>query len=882
MGRGVGGLPSAVVATPEKPPRLALRDAELAVARVHVAERAGQLLFSALMLANDRRRFKRPLLQWALLGAATCESAWLATRLLRRGTYRDRAALWVDTTFAALGLIVCQAGLGEGDGAPWMKNVAIGAAHGCAGFDDGVERFAATCVLGSAAMWCGTRPAGEAQTAGLMLGFNDVVNWAGQQVAARIYVSAHRRYAVLAEEATAVTVARATEASAEAERSRQHQRLHATTVDVLRELARVDDVEVATGIARREAMRLRHALRTRGDRRFTLDLALQDACESVAAGGLSVDLVTSELDSDVTLEAAEALRHAVELSLSAAREVDRVRRAVVRAANDSSTVTVTIRHQGDGFEIGAGSAYETRLRAITTGLAAAGGVDEIWSAAGRGVRVTLRVPRVERSTREGAVYQPPNDLPDGRVRLTGTGDDDVADGDDHIVGRWYDGIVDATQDEVRDIGVVDDFEPRVSGEPLEPSPQQRLARDDSGGRWSFHISRLTSATHRVVVRNTSLSRETRADRAEEEIRAGRTIISGFLSYRFSGLATALAAVAAGRARYRSRGIANALLAAAALESAWVARRLWRGGGTDDFAMSVDAATAITAVAAGRVNVDAVDRGAFVSWAPWSFAAPGVAGQAMTTVNLSARASGSAAAIGIATSAALSAGPGDFVTNLGAMAALFGGGRVLAEQIRRGSRRLKEAQARAVDEGVLLAAEHERARQLRLLHDSALQTLEAVAAGRYASHAAMQSRALDEAHRLQLELDGRSARAISIGREVERVVRQHVERGLRVDVEIGDVPRLSVSVVVALRDACNEALTNIVKHAGVDCASVRVEFSQHGVQITVQDTGRGFDPRLLTGFGTTESITRRLADVGGRAEMHNEPTGGTRVVLWGPA
>ncbi|MCU1427202.1 MAG: two-component system histidine kinase [Actinomycetia bacterium] len=873
------------MASPDLRSRTAVRDAERSVARVHVAGRAGQLIFSALMVASDRRRFSRPRLQWLLLGAATVESAWLATRLLKKSTYRDPVVLWVDTAFAALGLVVCQAGLGDGDGALWMKNLAIGAAHGVSGSDDGVERLAAIGVLGSAAMWCGTRARGrDAHVAGLTLGLNDVINWAGQNVAARFYVSAHRRYAVLAEEAGAITVARAREAAAEAERSRQHGLLHETTVEVLRELAQSSDAEAATSLARREAARLRHALRTEGERRSELDDGLQKACETAEVRGLSVELVTSELLADVDPAGIAALHEAVRVSLLAAYELDDARRAVVRAANDATTVTVTVRHQGGGFDIGAGSDHEERLLALAAVLAGSRGTAEVWSSPGRGVRVTLRVPcspNAADSAGKRVTDELSHGLPHDRIGFATARDDDVADSDGDVVG-WSDHhVVRAAQDQVGQRGVVDDLQAGARGESLESGAQQGSSRYDPGGRSSFHAPRMTPDTRSVVVRSTSFSGETDAERAEEERRAGRTIVSGFLSYRFSGLATGLAAVVAGRSRYRSRGAANALFGAAAIESVWMARRLWRGGGADARAMGVDAAMAIATVAAGRANVAASHRGTFVNWAPWGFAAPAVAGQAMAAPRRSFRAAGAAAAIGAVTSAALSSGPGEFVSNMGAMAGFFAGGHVLAGQIRRGSRRLDQARSKAVDEGVLLAAEHERSRQLRLLHDSALQTLEAVGNKRYADHATMQSRALEEADRLQLELDGRSARAASIGSEVERIVRAHVGRGLHIDLHVDNVREPAAPVAAALRDACNEALTNIVKHAGVTSAIVRLEASQQGVQITVQDAGKGFDPTIDVGFGTTESIKRRLAEVGGRAEMYSEPAGGTKVVLWGP-
>jgi hypothetical protein len=69
-------------------PDTARRDAERAIVRVQVAARAAQLVFSALMVVNDRRRYRRPAWQWLLLTGATAETTWLCMRLLRDGRYR--------------------------------------------------------------------------------------------------------------------------------------------------------------------------------------------------------------------------------------------------------------------------------------------------------------------------------------------------------------------------------------------------------------------------------------------------------------------------------------------------------------------------------------------------------------------------------------------------------------------------------------------------------------------------------------------------------------------------------------------------------------------------------------------------------------------------
>jgi signal transduction histidine kinase len=57
-----------------------------------------------------------------------------------------------------------------------------------------------------------------------------------------------------------------------------------------------------------------------------------------------------------------------------------------------------------------------------------------------------------------------------------------------------------------------------------------------------------------------------------------------------------------------------------------------------------------------------------------------------------------------------------------------------------------------------------------------------------------------------------------------------------------------------------------------------------VEVTVRDHGRGFDPEAERGgfdFGIEQSITGRMREVGGRAELWSAPGRGTRVMLWGP-
>lgn len=91
-------------------------------------------------------------------------------------------------------------------------------------------------------------------------------------------------------------------------------------------------------------------------------------------------------------------------------------------------------------------------------------------------------------------------------------------------------------------------------------------------------------------------------------------------------------------------------------------------------------------------------------------------------------------------------------------------------------------------------------------------------------------------------------------------------------------------VHALRDAAHEAVRNAQRHSGATHVEVRLTSTPHGqAGIEVTDAGVGFDPDdARPGFGTSQSITGRLASVGGTAEIDSAPGAGTIVRLLWPA
>jgi signal transduction histidine kinase len=95
-------------------------------------------------------------------------------------------------------------------------------------------------------------------------------------------------------------------------------------------------------------------------------------------------------------------------------------------------------------------------------------------------------------------------------------------------------------------------------------------------------------------------------------------------------------------------------------------------------------------------------------------------------------------------------------------------------------------------------------------------------------------------------------------------------------------RVPGPVAAALCGAAREALTNVVRHAGVTEAEITVD-SGRSLVVEVVDRGRGFAPHprprpAAHRYGLTASLEGRLAGVGGRAGIVSRPGHGTRVRL----
>ncbi|MGW6656644.1 histidine kinase [Rhodococcus sp. NPDC055024] len=198
-----------------------------------------------------------------------------------------------------------------------------------------------------------------------------------------------------------------------------------------------------------------------------------------------------------------------------------------------------------------------------------------------------------------------------------------------------------------------------------------------------------------------------------------------------------------------------------------------------------------------------------------------------------------------------------------------------------------------------AFELERQRIERDLHDGAQQDLVAVVLSLGLLQAAADSGADNERiSALASRSQAQAERALERLRETVRgihprdlsdlglmaAVRELVARSsltVELDTE-GDDSNLSGPVAGAVYFTISEALTNVVKHAGVDHVLIELHCSPYGVMAKIVDRGvGGLD--LTDGRGTgLAGLRERMRSVGGEIQVVSPPEKGTTLTVTAPA
>jgi signal transduction histidine kinase len=215
----------------------------------------------------------------------------------------------------------------------------------------------------------------------------------------------------------------------------------------------------------------------------------------------------------------------------------------------------------------------------------------------------------------------------------------------------------------------------------------------------------------------------------------------------------------------------------------------------------------------------------------------------------------------------------------------------------------EAEREQVLRQLMTAQEEERRRISRDLHDQmgqeitalllALQALEEGETSNPQSHGHL-SRAQGLANRISLELHQlalqlRPTALDDIGLEDALAnFAQEWAKQARIELDFHthglDGRRLPMPIATTAFRVVQEALTNVLKHAGARGVSLIAERRARELTITVEDDGRGFDVEAMLAKATAENrlgligMRERAAIVGGTLTIESMPGRGTTVVV----
>jgi signal transduction histidine kinase len=112
--------------------------------------------------------------------------------------------------------------------------------------------------------------------------------------------------------------------------------------------------------------------------------------------------------------------------------------------------------------------------------------------------------------------------------------------------------------------------------------------------------------------------------------------------------------------------------------------------------------------------------------------------------------------------------------------------------------------------------------------------------------------------------------------LDDLVERSGHAGLQVRKSVtGDVRPLPSSVELAAVRIVQEAITNVVRHAGATRADIELAYGTDTLTVAIEDDGHGFAPGDTGGTGIV-GMRERAETLGGTLEVGRGDTGGTRV------
>jgi signal transduction histidine kinase len=102
--------------------------------------------------------------------------------------------------------------------------------------------------------------------------------------------------------------------------------------------------------------------------------------------------------------------------------------------------------------------------------------------------------------------------------------------------------------------------------------------------------------------------------------------------------------------------------------------------------------------------------------------------------------------------------------------------------------------------------------------------------------------------------------------------------MQVDLQVSGLQRrLAEAVEIAVYRSIQEGLRNVVCHAGVKEATIRLWLDGDMLRIEVEDRGKGFDLTSVPRSTGLNAVRERMALVGGSLTVETAPGEGTRLM-----
>ena len=114
--------------------------------------------------------------------------------------------------------------------------------------------------------------------------------------------------------------------------------------------------------------------------------------------------------------------------------------------------------------------------------------------------------------------------------------------------------------------------------------------------------------------------------------------------------------------------------------------------------------------------------------------------------------------------------------------------------------------------------------------------------------------------------------------IEELINKYIESGYKVVfLSSGDLSLVESKVALAIYRVIQEAITNIIKYAGVKTFQINISLSESIVSLNVEDRGIGFDIANAKGVGLI-SMRERITELDGKFQVHSDKGIGTSIIV----